>query len=393
MSDHFSGPRAIAGPAGDICDLYAFPSPDRPGHLILMMSVVPMATSDSVFSDGIVYRFRLRPLTLDRERRAFPFGPERSELVVACGFEAPTAGTSSAPQEGWCALGSGEKVRFRVNDRRGGTGAMLRVWAGLCSDPFFIDLPAFFGSVMSGQLAFKQPGFNVLAGMNVLALVVEIDAKVLLQGDRGPLCGVVAETVVAGKLPVRIERVGRPEIKNVLMAFRQFDQVNRDLEVRDLYNLEDAFHMSKDYRDVYRARLNANLAVLDRLDGKVDWSPGPDGTHPLTPLLLADYLVLDVSKPFAEQSYLEIEQAMLRGRVHETCGGRSLNEDVMDTMYTLLINGGNGPRISQGLTGPTARASNVFPFMAAANPPPTPETLALVAKLIGKEEPHSDHEH
>jgi hypothetical protein len=27
MSDHFSGPRALAGPAGDICDVYAFPSP------------------------------------------------------------------------------------------------------------------------------------------------------------------------------------------------------------------------------------------------------------------------------------------------------------------------------------------------------------------------------
>ena len=35
MSDHFSGLRAIAGPAGDVCDVYAFPSPDRPGHLVL----------------------------------------------------------------------------------------------------------------------------------------------------------------------------------------------------------------------------------------------------------------------------------------------------------------------------------------------------------------------
>ena len=34
MSDHFSGPRALAGPAGDISDVYAFPSPKRPGHLV-----------------------------------------------------------------------------------------------------------------------------------------------------------------------------------------------------------------------------------------------------------------------------------------------------------------------------------------------------------------------
>ena len=39
MSDHFSGPRAIAGPAGDITDLWAFPSPERPGHLVLVAGV------------------------------------------------------------------------------------------------------------------------------------------------------------------------------------------------------------------------------------------------------------------------------------------------------------------------------------------------------------------
>jgi Domain of unknown function (DUF4331) len=394
VSDHFSGPRALAGPAGDICDFYAFPSPERPGHLVLVMSVLPMATESSAFSDGLVYRFRLRPLSIDRQRRSFPFGPERSEVVFACGFDAPEVDGSRghAIQDGWCALPSGKTAWFGVNDPRGGKIEGLRVWAGLRSDPFFIDLLAYFGSVKSGQLAFKREGTNALAGMNVLSIVVEIDSKLLLQGTRGPLFGAIAETVVAGKLPIRIERVGRPEIKNVLMAFKEFDQVNHDLEVRDLYNLEDAFHMSKDYRGVYRARMNANLPVLDRLDGKIDWPPGQDGSHPLTELLLADYLVLDVSKPFAADSYFEIESALLQGRPHRSCGGRSLNEDVMDTIYTLLITGGNGPRISQGLNGPTVPASDVFPFLAPPNPPPTPEQLAFVAALTGRE-PHDHHDH
>lgn len=47
MSDHFSGPRAIAGPAGDTCDLYAFPSPERPDHLVLMMTVLPLPEASS----------------------------------------------------------------------------------------------------------------------------------------------------------------------------------------------------------------------------------------------------------------------------------------------------------------------------------------------------------
>jgi hypothetical protein len=396
VSDHFSGPRAIAGPAGDICDFYAFPSPERPGHLVLVMSVVPMATEKSAFSDGLVYRFRLRPLSIDRQRRSFPFGPEQSELVLACGFDAPEAAGSRGHmvQDGWCSLPSGETAWFGVNEPRGGKIEGLRVWAGLRSDPFFIDLLAYFGSVKSGQLAFKREGTNGLAGMNVMSIVVEIDSKLLLQGSHGPLFGAIAETVVAGKLPIRIERVGRPEIKNVMMAFKEFDQVNRDLEVRDLYNLEDAFHMSKDYRSVYRARMNANLPVLDRLDGKIDWPLGQDGSHPLTELLLADYLVLDISKPYAPNSYFEIESALLRGHAHQTCGGRSLNEDVMDTIYTLLINAGNGPRISQGINGPTVPASDVFPFLAPPNPAPTPEQLALIAALTGRgSHDHHDHDH
>lgn len=396
MSDHFSGPRALAGPAGDICDLYAFPSPERPGHLVLVMTVLPLAEPESLFSDAIVCRFRLRPLAIDRQRGVFPFGPERSEFVLACGFDAPAPDAAGGRplQDGWCALPSGERARFRVNDARGGSLEGLRVWAGLRSDPFFIDIFAYFESMKAGRLAFKTVSTNILAGTNVLSIVVEVDCELLLQGDRGPIFGAVGETVVAGKLPVRIERIGRPEIKNVLMSLKDFDPVNRDLEVRDLYNLEDAFHMSKDYRGVYRARLNANLAAIDGLNGRTDWPTGPDGAHPLTELLLADYLVVDVSKPFAPSSYLEIERAVLEGRPHQTCGGRSLDDDVMDTMYTLFINAGNGPRISDGVDGPTVPASDVFPYLRQPNPPLTTERLASLAVLTGRApHGHSDHDH
>ena len=73
---------------------------------------------------------------------------------------------------------------------------------------------------------------------------------------------------------MRIERVGRPEVKNLMLAPKQFDPVNRDLEIRDLYNMEDAFHLAEGYQGAYRARLNANLAFWDGLDGKTDWPHG-----------------------------------------------------------------------------------------------------------------------
>jgi hypothetical protein len=88
--------------------------------------------------------------------------------------------------------------------------------------------------------------------------------------------------------------------------------------------------------------------------------------------LLADFLVVDAAKPYAEDTYFEIERAALAGRPHQTCGGRSLNDDVMDTIFTLLVNGGNGPRISDGVDRPTLLASRAFPYLVPANPNPPP---------------------
>ena len=82
--------------------------------------------------------------------------------------------------------------------------------------------------------------------------------------------------------------------------------------------------------------------------------------------MLADYLVVDTGKPYAEQgSFLEIERAAREGRGHETCGGRALNDDVMDTIFTLLINAGNGPVIRDGVDQSTRPASRSFPLPLA----------------------------
>jgi len=370
VSDHFSGPRAIAGPAGDICDLYAFPSPERPGHLVLVMNVLPRAGPSAWFSDAIRCRFRLRPVTVAAVGPAAGFAVGAEELVFDCTFDVPRPGDGrTAPvQQGRCTPPAGEPVALRVHDQQGANVEGLRVFAGLRSDPFFLDLPALQATVRGGRLAFKEVGSNSLAGFNVLSVVVEADCAPMLQAG-GPLFAVVAETVAAGKLPLRLERVGRPEVKNVILAWKEFDPVNRDLELRDLYGLEDAFHLGKDYQGAYRARLNANLAVFDRLDGQTDWRLDGQGAHPLTELLLADHLVVDVSKPYANDSFLEIERAMLQGRAHASCGGRSPNDDVMDTLYTLLVNAGRGPRISDGVDRATAPATGAFPYLAPPNPP------------------------
>jgi hypothetical protein len=159
-----------------------------------------------------------------------------------------------------------------------------------------------------------------------------------------------------------------------MLAPKEFDPVNRDLEIRDLYNMEDAFHLGDSYLGAYRARLNANLAFWDGLDGKLDWPMDDNGSHPLTGLFLDDFLVVDVVKPYIEQgSFLEIELAARRGQPHQTCGGRTLNDDVMDSIFTQLVNAGLGPTIRDGVDAASRPALATFPYLAAPNPnPPEP---------------------
>lgn len=368
MSDHFSGPRALADPTADISDVFAFPAPENPQQLVVVMDVFGKAGPTAVFSDAVIYRFRIRPVDIAGTGAEAAFAPEQGEFIFDFTFDVPSgrSGSGRPLQQGRCLTPSGHTISFRADDENGGTTDGVRVFAGQRSEPFFLDVRMLEKTVATGKLSFKPKGSDTLYGTNILAIVIKFEWRKVLQ--RGPLFAIVCETVAAGKRPVRIERVGRPEIKNVSLSWKMFDQVNKDLEIRDLYNNEDAFNLQPDYFDAYRVRLNANLAFYDGLDGKIDWPFDQHGNHPLTRLLLADFLVVDASKPFTEASYFEIERAMLEGRTHGTPGGRWLNQDIMDFVFTLYVNGGNGPPINDGIDAPIAWSSKTFPYLAPPNP-------------------------
>src|SRR5262249_7845388 len=151
VADHFSGPRALAGPLCDICDLYAFPSPERPGNFTLVMNVLPKAALSSFFSDSIVCRFRVRPVSIARVGPAPAFTPGREEFPFAVTSEAARPLKGGAPaKEGICKTRAGEVVTFLVNDDKGTTAKGLRVYAGCRSDPFFIDVAALRESFNTG---------------------------------------------------------------------------------------------------------------------------------------------------------------------------------------------------------------------------------------------------
>lgn len=368
MSDHGSGPRALTDPAADLTDVFAFPAPGDPRHVVLVMDVFSRAGPSAAFSDAVIYRFRIRRGRVAATGPAAAFAVDDHEVTFDFTFDVPEGSDAAhSSQRGHCRTPGGDTVSFDVNDEKGASGPGMRVFAGRRSDPFFLDVRMIEKTIATGQIAFKTVGSDTLYATNVLSIVLELEWAKLLDG--GPMFAVVCETLRAGPRPVRFERLGRPEIKNVTLGAKLFDPINRDLEIRDLYNSEDAFALTPDYVGAYRARFNANLAFYDKLDGKIDWPLDEAGNHPLTRLLLADFLVVDASKPLHDMSYFEIEHAMLAGRPHVTAGGRWLNEDLMDSLFTLYINGGNGPRISDGVDGPIAWSSKVFPYLAPPNPP------------------------
>jgi hypothetical protein len=380
MSDHGSGPRALADPVADISDLYAFPSPERPGNLVLALNVFPFAKPTALFSDAVDYRFRLRPVQIGLSGDRLSFVVGASEGIVSVTFSAPRSVVDSnqLEQDGVCSTASGETISFQVGDEQGAEQGGVRVFAGCRLDSFFIDQGISGGIRIPRRLPTEIPGRNSLHGQNVLTIIVEGSVPNLFGIDDGSLFAVVSETTTIGSPRIRIERIGRPEIKNFIMLDKTADTVNRDLEIRDLYNAEDAFKLMPDYVEAYRARLNSNLAFYDGLDGKSDWPLDARGNHPLMELLLADFLVVDLSKPFDEASYFEIERALLRGAVHETCGGRWLNDDIVDKLLTLLVNNGNGPGVTDGVDQATVPATWTFPYAQPANPnPPAPPSVAL----------------
>jgi len=359
MSDHFSGPAVLADPAVDITDFFAFPSPERPGSLVLVMDVFPMATAQASFSDVVTHRFRLRPATMV----AGQFVRGTAELTIDVTFDDLEP---SGPQRARIVTSDGRDASFVAGKPFEHDG--LRVFAGLASDPFFMDVEATIRTDMSGKLSFDT-AVNTAQFRDALAIVVELPSAPIIERFGGAtLIAAISETLVdhRGK-PIRLEHVGRPEVKNVMMANPMRDARARGVELRDLYNREDAFALSPVYRPLYESRLDANLAFYDGLDGKAAWPVGPDGHHPLRDVFIEDHLVVDLARPFTPGGFLEIERALVEGRGHTSAGGRWLDDDILDELLTWIVNGGTGTRLGDGVDSPTKPASLAFPYVREPN--------------------------
>jgi hypothetical protein len=124
--------------------------------------------------------------------------------------------------------------------------------------------------------------------------------------------------------------------------------------------------------------ISSHLQALDTIalgDGgpdPVDW-PVDAGAHPLAGMLDQDMLLVDIALPCTSPdggfvaSYLDIEREIFLSQAgHTTCGGRTPNEDVVDSMLRLLVTADRdgGPQVTQGIAGPSKPAMTRFPYLA-----------------------------
>jgi len=360
MSDHVDGPRSIGEPAADLTDLFAFTSPENPGRTVLAACVFPKAGEDAVFSNAIDYSIVVRRVTVAGVGSAAKFQPTEGEIRFTFRFqvlERDAAG--KVIQRGACTLPDGRKVSLRVNDEQGASTPErdVRVFAGPRSDPFYLAWDI-------GRLK-RLP--NLLEHTNVLSMVVELDSS-LLGPAKGSLFGAIAETVPIPQPPTplgypapRIDWVGRPEQTN--MRFNN-PAMAGIVDLRDLWNQQTPFAISKELQPLFLQRLKDSFAVWDGLDGQADWTP--DKLAANANVFLDDFLLFDIAKPITDDSHLEIEKSTLDGRAYQTGGGRTVNANVIDILLTWLVNR-DREFILGGATGATKPGMKVFPYLASPN--------------------------
>lgn len=373
MTDHVDGPRQIGDPSADLTDLFAFTSPENPGRTVLALCVFPSAGSSAMFSNAIDHVIAVRRVSITGTGNAARFKTDDQEIRFTCRFGAlePAAPNGKPVQRGTCTLPDGQKVSVLVHDEKGTStpDGAFRVFAGLRSDPFCL-------AWIEGR-----PGPNLLQHDNVLCLVIEFDTRRVLDLSKGALFGVIAETVpfasanVISKLLPRIDWLGRPEQTN--MRLYNAGMPGGD-DLRDLWNQQTPFAIDDAKRPMFLKQLKDSLRNYDMRDGKEDWSP--EALTAVSEVFLDDFLVFDVAKPITDASYLEIERSTLDGHPYTTGGGRTVNANVMDVMFTWAINRGR-EQLRGGVTEATKPGTNRFPYFATPNTElqMVSETVALLA--------------
>jgi hypothetical protein len=361
-SDHIDGPVTKEHGVTDIADLFVFPSEDKDQNLNLILNVYPMVSPKGHFSEKVNYVFQLRKLQLDNQNSIQTY----EEVKIECSFQTPHGHNYSV----LCAGSNGLRSKGKVNQI---IDADFKLFAGMRSDPFFLNQEWVTHSVEQGFLGVSD-GTNVMDQLNVLSIVIELNLNDLFEDYNNELIAVAAKSMGRDHAHARwkqIDWVGRPEVTNFTMI-----PDSEVLELRDFYNLEVPFQRPMKKEDLYKERMIENILVhYDHQDMTKDWDRSK--AEKFVDLLLNDFLIVAPSNPCSKDSYFSIEYALLNGLEINDCGGRQLQDDVVDKILSLYI-ASDLDKLSDGVDKAYRSISREFPYL---NKPDTSLSARMKAWL------------
>ena len=375
-SDHLDSPTAVANPAADIADIYAWMAPNG-----LQLNLI-MTIQGHALSDKFDYIFHI-----DSGKA---FGHTTASTSIVCRF--PAAHSAK------CRVGDADSASGDPTNPQGleGRNHRLRVYAALRDDPFFNNIKGLLGSYQTANSAIKNgatvdaagcanfdettamaisdqmrhtdsgPAHNFLYNWTVSAIVISVDLGVVSKG--GKLLAVWGTTSLAGK---PFNRMAQPFVKNTMLGTAPFSTDDASGRLRDQFNAATPATSARFIKDLARS-----LAFQDSLDGKCgnQFLAKPKASswmryRPLAALLADDRLWVNSASSVCTQ-FFAVELAHLSGRkdLLNDCGGRTPNYNMSNVWRSLLI-AGTTDTTSDGLEHDEHEpSSTIFPFLAPPDP-------------------------
>ena len=364
-SDHIDSPSITQDRGSDLTDTYAFLDPNDNSKVVLIMSTQGFVVSGehfgmAIFDHNIRYRFEIEN-TDDAKPDSFldvtySKGLGRTMNQTAT-IELPgdkkfTAPTTPSDQEY-------KAPDFVItNDQE--TGAAF--YAGVADDPFFLDDTGANRFVLSSiknpgrpnkALLSERGGRDTYAGFNTLITAISVPAS-MLRGKAGNVIGINAVTqrretqrindkgeVKGSGDWVTVDRDGGPLVNNGLIPPPRKDEYNAASTEDDAKGLFQA-DLVKSLKGL--ATDDAHIAML----AKVAVEKG-------------DILRLDLTVPNKGRG-----GGNNRDGGFGKMGGRRLQDDVVDAVFTII---NNGAPLGDKVDGNEVAFLDRFPFVAKPTQP------------------------
>ena len=364
-ADHGDAPNPGYDRASDIADVYFFLDPNDNGRVIVLFTITGFIVPGEnvnfgLFDPNIRYSLRFENTGDARPDRFIDifFSPRSSSTPQTATVRLPGGGTFQAP----ATLGSNTADTPPAPIITTDSASGIIFFAGQTDDPFFFDIPGFGRFSASVSAGSPDPsvlgrGRDSFAGYNILSIAMSVPVG-LLRGSSGNIIGVNAATerrqhqsilpggeIVGRGRWVQVDRMAIPTINVALIPFDRKNAYNA-ADMIDDSNLEFADDITTTLR-----RFGSSEATINTLANAA--------------ILRGDYLRLDTS----------IANTGTGGGNNPTAGfpnGRRLQDDVIDTILTIVA---NGAPLGDSVDANDLPFNDVFPFLAPAHQPRTPGTI------------------